>query len=310
MPAKAPKLLMVVGPTASGKSELALQLAEALNGEIISADSRTFYKELTIGVAKPDRADREMAPHHLLDVTTIDQPWSLGEFQKASTEIISSIHFKGKLPILVGGSGQYLRAITQGWQVPENVGNEYMRIAIHNWGEKVGFDTLYAKLQLIDPGAAKSIDYRNHRRTIRAFEVLFLSGGRFSEKKRSGQTPYDLLTIGLDWPRDQLYARVDERIQRMFEAGLVGEVHDLVAAGKEAQLRRIGVIGYSEVLDYLVGELTLEECIQLIQRNTRKFIRHQANWFKSDDPAIHWFKANDPERYQKVLGHVQNWLLS
>lgn len=302
------KLLMVVGPTASGKSELAIQIAEATNGEVVSADSRSFYQELNIGVAKPQRTDRERVPHHLVDVTSIDQPWSLGEFQKASAEVITSIQSRGKLPVLVGGTGQYLRAITQGWQVPKHVGDENMRIAIQKWGEAIGFDALYDKLKSVDPQAAKSIDFRNHRRTIRAFEVLFLSGKRFSEMKRSGETTFDLLTIGLDWPRDQLYARVDQRIQHMFEAGLVGEVHDLVAAGKEVQLRRIGIIGYSEVFDYLSGKLTLEACIQLIRRNTRRFIRHQANWFKPNDPAIHWFKANDPELLQQVLGHVQNWL--
>jgi len=302
------KLLMVVGPTASGKSELAIQIAEAINGEVVSADSRSFYQELNIGVAKPTRTDRERVPHHLVDVTSIDQPWSLGEFQKASAEVISSIQSRGKVPVLVGGTGQYLRAITQVWQIPEHVGDEILRIAIQKWGETIGFDALYAKLKSVDPEAAKSIDFRNHRRTIRAFEVLFLSGKLFSEAKRSGETPFDLLTIGLDWPRDQLYARVDQRIQQMFEAGLVGEVHDLVAAGKQDQLRRIGVIGYSEALDYLSGKLSLEACIQLIQRNTRKFIRHQANWFKPNDPAIHWFKANGPELLQQVLGHVQNWL--
>ena len=310
MSTKLPKLLMLVGPTASGKSELAIQVAETLEGEIISADSRSFYKELNIGVAKPDRTDRERVPHHLVDVTSIDRAWSLGEFQKASTEIVADITSRGKLPILVGGTGQYLRALTQGWKVPEHVGYEKLRIAIQDWGEVIGFDALYTKLQLIDPEAAKSIDFRNHRRTIRAFEVLFLSGQRFSQVKRSGETPFDILTIGLEWPRTLLYARVDQRINNMIEAGLVGEVHDLVSAGKEAQLRRIGAIGYSEVLDYLDGKLTLEDCIQLIQRNTRKFIRHQANWFKPTDPNIQWVKANDPELINKVLGHVQNWLIN
>src|SRR5450830_32896 len=129
------KLLMVVGPTASGKSELAIQIAEAANGEVVSADSRSFYQELNIGVAKPHRTDRERVPHYLVDVTSIDQPWSLGEFQKASAEVIASIQSRGKLPVLVGGTGQYLRAITQGWQVPEHVGDEIMRIAIRKWGE-------------------------------------------------------------------------------------------------------------------------------------------------------------------------------
>ncbi len=308
MPNELPKLLMIIGPTASGKSGLAIELAKTLDGEIISVDSRSFYKELNIGVAKPSRAEREQIPHHLVDVTTIDQPWSLGEFQKASTEIITSIRARAKLPILVGGTGQYLRAITYGWKVPEHVGNEKMRIAIEEWGDRIGFDTLHTRLASVDPNAAKLIDYRNHRRTIRALEVLFLSGRRFSELKQSGDSPYDHLSIGLDWPRQQLYARVDARIKSMFEAGLVGEVSDLVAAGKAEHLRRVGVIGYAEVLDYLAGELTLEGCIQLIQKNTRRFIRHQANWFKPNDPAIHWIKANDPELLQNALSHVHNWL--
>lgn len=308
MPTKLPKILIIVGPTASGKSSLAITLAKTLNGEIISVDSRSFYQELNIGVAKPNRADREQIPHHLIDVTSIDQPWNLGEFQKASTEVITSIHAREKLPILVGGTGQYLRAITQGWKVPEHVGNDKLRIAIEDWGNLIGFDQLHSKLALLDPEAAKSIDYRNHRRTIRALEVLFLSGRRFSEQKLSDEPPYDFFTLGLNWPKDQLYSRVDERIRSMFEAGLVGEVHDLVAAGKAAQLRRIGVIGYTEVLDYLAGELSLQDCIQLIQRNTRKFIRHQANWFKSEDPSIHWINGNDPELIHNALGQINNWL--
>ncbi|MEA4812070.1 MAG: tRNA (adenosine(37)-N6)-dimethylallyltransferase MiaA [Anaerolineaceae bacterium] len=303
-----PKLLMVVGPTASGKSELAIQIAEKIPAEIISADSRSFYRELRIGVAKPSLQDRKRAIHHLIDVGSIDAPWSLGQFQKETSKLVKQISARQKLPILVGGTGQYMRAISENWEVPELVADEKLRNAIQHWGECIGFNELHEKLKVVDPVAAAGIDFRNHRRTIRAFEVLLISGKRFSEQRRAGEAAYDLMTIGLEWNREALYARVDERIRRMFENGLAAEVHDLAAAGKAEQMRRIGVIGYSEVLDYLEGKHSLEEAIRLIERNTRKFIRHQSNWFKADDPSIEWFKANDPELMHNVLGHIQDWL--
>lgn len=298
------QLLVLVGPTGSGKSTLAIQLAQALSAEIISADSRYFYRELTIGTAKPSAAELALVPHHLINVTSLVEPWSLGVYQKAATQLIAEINARGRLPILVGGTGQYIRAITENWQVPAKMPEEALRQAIEHWGEQIGWQALHARLARLDPTAAKLIDYRNKRRTIRALEVIFTTGRRFSEQRTKAESPYQQLIIGLAWPRDQLYARIDARIEAMFAAGLVEEVRELVAQGFSEALKHIGIIGYAEVLQYLEGEITLEEAKQLIRHNTRVFVRRQANWFKASDPTIHWFNAADPALLTQVLDLV------
>lgn len=296
-----PNLLVLVGPTASGKTVTAIQLAEALDGEIISADSRYLYQELNIGTAKPTPEELARVPHHLINVTTLDKPWSLGVYQKAAHQLIEQVNSRGHLPILAGGTGQYIRAITENWQIPAQAPNHQLRDAIEMWGKRIGFEALHQRLARLDPEAAKLIDYRNKRRTIRALEVIFTTGQRFSEQRKKVAPACHQLIVGITLPRELLYERIDARIEAMFAAGLIDEVQGLVEQGYAETLKQMGIIGYCEVLQYLEGQCSLEEAKQLIRHNTRVFVRRQANWFKANDPKIHWFNATDPAMLAHML---------
>jgi len=299
-----PLLLVLVGPTAVGKTETAIQLAERLNGEIVSADSRTFYRGMDIGTAKPTPKERARIPHHLIDIADPDEVWSLATFQEAAYLAIDSIHALGKLPLLVGGTGQYVHAITQGWIIPRQRPDTRLRAALERWAEEIGGERLHAGLAKLDPGAAAKIDWRNVRRTVRALEVIFRTGQRFSEQRRRGHERYRILIVGLTRPRPELYARIDARIEKMLAAGLVEEVRGLLAQGFSANLPSLSAIGYREIVQHLQGEFPLDEAIRLIKRNTRQFVRRQANWFKADDPDIRWFEA-EPEAVEQIVAFLE-----
>jgi len=284
-------LIILIGPTAVGKTELSLQLAERLNGEIISADSRLFYRGMDIGTAKPTSDERARVPHHLIDVADPDEIWSLAVFQQRATEIIADIHARGMLPLLVGGTGQYIRAVTEGWKPPEVEPDPRLRRVLEELGEDRGVYWLHAKLQKIDPLAAGKIDPRNVRRTIRALEVIMTTGKMFSQQRGQSDSPYHLLAIGLKRPREELYRRVDERIEAMFAAGFLEEVKGLLEVGYSPDLPTMSAIGYRECIRVVQGQLSLEQAKVEIRRATRVFVRRQANWFKDDDPDIRWFDA-------------------
>lgn len=298
---KKPPLILIVGPTAVGKTELAIQLAETLNGEIVSADSRLFYRGMDIGTAKPSHAEMARAPHHLIDIVNPDETLSLAVFQQQAREIIADIHKRGKLPFLVGGTGQYIRAVTEGWIPPEVVPNESMRNVLEKMREERGKEWLYEALRSLDPEAAEKIDARNYRRTIRALEVIFTTGRKFSAQRGQGDAPYHLVTIGLMRPRMELYQRVDERIETMFAAGLLDEVQGLLDKGYSPSLPSMSAIGYRECVSVIKGELTTEQAKAEMKRITRIFVRRQANWFKESDPRIHWFH---PER-ENLLDEIK-----
>ncbi len=286
-------LLIIVGPTGVGKTSASIELADRLNGEIISADSRLFYKGMNIGTAKPTREEIRNIKHHLIDVTDLNHIWSLSIFQNECNKLIQEISTRGKLPILVGGTGQYIRAITENWQVPEQKPDETMRKAIENWGDVIGAKGLHDRLGVIDKKAAEMIDFRNQRRTIRALEVALKTGIRFSQQRKKYLSPYNIIIIGIIRPRQELYTRIDERIDSMFKSGFVAEVDGLLQKGLEEQLLNVSAIGYLEVIQYLKGIITLDDAINQIKRKTRIFVRRQANWFKPDDPNINWFTADD-----------------
>ena len=300
------RLLVLVGPTGSGKSTLAIRLCKELPGEVISADSRYLYQELNIGTAKPNPAELASVAHHLINVTTLDAPWSLGVFQKETRRLIEDINDRGKLPLLVGGTGQYIRAILQNWEIPAQAPLDDLRKAIEAWGERIGFDALHGRLARLDAEAAARIDYRNKRRTIRALEVIFASGKRFTDLRTKSSSPYQTLVLGLEWPREQLYQRIDARINAMLAQGFVEEVSALREVGRAAQLRGMGIIGYPEILDYLDNKITLDEAVTLIRRNTRIYVRRQANWFKPTDPTIHWVNAADPAVAEHMLDLIKS----
>jgi tRNA dimethylallyltransferase len=303
-------LVVLMGPTAVGKTELAIRLAERLEGEIVSADSRLFYRGMDLGTAKPSLIDLQRVPHHLIDVAEPDEIWSLALFQQRAREAIAGIRARNRLPFLVGGTGQYVRAVTQGWQGPAVEPAPQLRQALEHWADEIGKQGLYDRLTLLDPAAAAGIDPRNLRRTVRALEVILSSGRRFSDQRRRSSSPYDLLQIGLIRPRRELYARIDTRVDAMLAAGLVDEVRGLLAKGYSPDLPTMSAIGYSEVIAYLGGRLSLNECAMEIKRATRILVRRQANWFKPDDPHIHWFQADaDPLReIEQLIRDFLKWV--
>jgi tRNA dimethylallyltransferase len=304
---KKPPLILIVGPTAVGKTELAIRLAEKFKGEIISADSRLFYKGMDVGTAKPSREELTRVPHHLIDIVNPDETLSLAVFQQMASGIISDIHARGKLPFLVGGTGQYVRAVTEGWTPPEVVPNLKLRDELEKMKEERGLEWLHAKLANLDQESASKIDARNYRRTIRALEVIFTTGKKFSEQRGQGESPYDLISIGLSRPREELYRRVDERIELMFANGFIDEVKGLLSQGYSAELPGMSAIGYRECARVIKGELTIEQAKAEMKRITRIFVRRQGNWFKASDPNIHWFH---PENEREIEAFIRNSLHS
>ena len=288
---KKPALVLIVGPTAVGKTENAIQLADQLNGEIVSADSRLFYRGMDIGTAKPTPDERARVPHHLIDIANPDEILSLAVFQQQAHEVIAEIHARKKLPFLVGGTGQYIRAVTQGWIPPAVEPDEKLRGELERMKEERGAYWLHDKLGKLDPVAAEKIDARNFRRTIRAMEVILTTGRKFSEQRGQTDSPYHLVTVGLTRPRTELYQRVDQRIEAMFASGFVEEVRGLLASGFSPSLPTMSAIGYRECIRVVNGELNKEQAKAEIRRATRVFVRRQANWFKVSDPNIMWFQV-------------------
>lgn len=284
-------LILLVGPTAVGKTELAIQLAERLDGEIVSADSRLFYRGMDIGTAKPTPEEQARVPHHLIDVAEPDETWSLAVFQQKATEIIADIYGRGKLPFLVGGTGQYARAVTEGWTPPAVEPDPRLRGILESRAEEKGIYWLHESLKRVDSAAAEKIDPRNVRRIVRALEVILTTGKPFSKQRGQSDSPYDLLTIGLKRPREELYRRVDERIEAMFAAGFIEEVKGLLEKGYSPELPTMSAIGYRECIRVVKGQLSIEQAKVEMRRATRVFVRRQANWFKEGDPNIHWFEA-------------------
>jgi tRNA dimethylallyltransferase len=306
-PDRRPRLIIILGPTAAGKTEAALSLALCINGEIISADSRLLYRGMDIGTAKPTLEQRARVPHHLIDVADPDQTWSLPLFQRAAQQAIAEVGSRQRLPFLVGGTGQYLRAVLEGWSVPLTQPDMHLRAALENWADEIGPQGLHARLASLDPDAAARIDYRNLRRTIRALEVVLRSGRPFSSQRRHSRPLYRSLSLGVNMPRPVLYARIDSRIEAMLSAGLVSEVKSLLDRGYPPDLPALSAIGYREIVAYLQGAVSLDEAVMRIKRRTRQFVRRQANWFKEDDPDIHWFIDN-PHLIDEMEAAIQLWL--
>ena len=300
-------LIAIVGPTAVGKTAVSLVLAEALDGEIVSADSRQVYRGMDIGTAKATAEEQARARHHLIDIRDPDQTISLGEFQELAAAAIAAIHARGRLPFLVGGTGQYVRAVVEGWQTPRVPPQPELRAELEKLAEQEGKEVVFAQLQALDPVAAERIDPRNLRRVIRAIEVTRVSGRPFSSQQTKQPPAWRILQIGLTRPREKLYARADARLEQMFAQGFVEEVQRLLEAGYSPDLPSFSSLGYREVAEYLAGERDLEETKALIRRRTRQFIRRQYGWFRLSDPRIHWFDLEEVDA-DAILDFVRAWL--
>ena len=282
-------LIVIIGPTAVGKTEISINIAEDLCGEIISADSRLFYRGMKIGTAKPSLVDQNRVKHHLIDVADIDETWSLAVFQREVYRIANEIRARGNIPFMVGGTGQYVKAVIEGWHIPPQEPNLLMRKKLQEWGSEIGSEKLHEKLLILDPVAAEIIERRNMSRLIRAFEVIFSTGLLFSVQRNRTSIEFQYKLIGLIRNRTELYKRIDERIERMFKSGITEEVQAILDDGFERNLPALSAIGYKEVIALLHHEIDRDEAIRLMKRRTRQYVRKQANWFKESDPKIKWF---------------------
>ncbi len=274
------ELIAIVGPTAVGKTELAVAWAQRINGEIVSADSRQIYRQMNIGTAKPSATEQALAPHHLIDIRDPDQSFSLAEFQDLALAAIADIQARGRVPLLVGGTGQYLAAVLEGWQIPRVPPQPELRAELEQVALHEGPATLHARLAAVDPVAAARIPSTNVRRVIRALEVYLVSGEPISRLQERQPPPFRPRVIWLHRPRTELYARADTRIERMIAAGLVDEVAELLAGGYDWSLPAMSSLGYIQFRPYFAGQTDLASCIERLRFDTHAFIRRQEMWFR------------------------------
>lgn len=288
---KLPLVPFLVGPTASGKTDLSIKMAEKLNCEILSADSRQIYKYMDIGTAKPPREIRERIPHHGIDLCTPDAYYSAGQYSQYGRNVIQDILSRGKIPLVVGGSGLYIRALVDGI-FEGNFKNESLRIELKKEAQEKGIASLYKRLSQIDPETASKIHPNDAKRIIRALEVYLLSGIPIStwQKEKTQPANFRPLFFGLLWDRKILVQRIETRVHQMIEQGLVEEVQRLLEMGYSPEKHNaLDSVGYKEMVRYLEGKTSLQKAILEIQKNTRRFAKRQMTWFKRD-PRIEWIE--------------------
>lgn len=295
-------LIALVGPTATGKTELSLRLAEVVGGEVVNADSRQVYRYMDIGTAKPTPEEQSRAPHHLFDVVDPDEDFSLALYQEMAARVVSDIRGRERIPLLTGGSGQYIWAVVEGWSIPPVAPDEGLRRELESRAQDEGIGVLFEELLSMDPGAADIVDPRNARRVIRALEVCRVSGRPFSELRRKHPPDFEVRMVGLTLERETLYRRIDERVDRMVAGGFVEEVRGLLDRGFSQDLPAMSSLGYREIGSYLAGEQGLEEAIQQIKYNTHRFARRQYSWFRLKDRRIRWLDigAHSPDAMVKL----------
>jgi len=275
-----PPLIAIVGPTAVGKTALALRKAQHLDGEIVSADSRQVYRFMDIGTAKISPEQQARVPHHLIDVINPDEPFSLATYQDLATAALADITARGRIPLLVGGTGQYLVAVLQGWRIPRVPPQPELRAALEAEAQEHGAAVLHARLTAVDPEAAATTGPDNVRRIIRALEVYEVTGQPISAQQTREPPPYRIETLWLHLPREELYRRIDARIDAMMEAGLLREVRMLLEMGYTWEMPAMSSLGYIQFRPYFAGTATLKECVQRLKYDTHAFARRQDNWFR------------------------------
>lgn len=287
------RLVAVVGPTASGKSETALELAGRVGGEIVNGDSRQIYRGMDIGTATPSSEERGRIRHHLYDICDPDETYSLALYLKDARAAMEDIWSRGSFPWLVGGTGQYIWSLLENWQVPAVPPNESLRKELTEMAERHGPDTLHARLAGVDPVAAGRIDARNVRRVVRAIEVFEATGTPISTWQTKSEPDFEFMVLGVAMDREELHRRIEGRTNAMFDAGFVAEVQALLDAGVPPDASAMSSIGYREVLKYLSGEIDLAEARDLTARATRRFVKRQLQWFRPGDERVRWIRSAD-----------------
>lgn len=280
-----PPLVVIVGPTASGKTGLGVELATRFDGEVINADSRYLYRGFDIGVAKPDMAERNGVPHHLIDILPPTGEMSLAVYQELAMTAIAGVRGRGRLPLLVGGTPLYVNAVVEGWRIPRVPPDPALRQALAEEAAAHGPDRLLEQLRAVDPVAAERTA-GNTRRVIRALEVYRATGVPMSAQEGKGPPPFRTLELGLTVPRETLYRRIDARVDEQIERGLVAEVRTLLEGGVPPDAPAMSSIGYRQLLPYLAGENTLEEAIERIKHDTHRYVRHQETWLRRNPRLV------------------------
>lgn len=288
--AKKKTLIAIVGPTAVGKTAMAISLAQYFKTEIISADSRQFYREMTIGTAKPDLEELASAPHHFINSHSITQDYSAGDFEREALHKLDDLFRQHDVVVMVGGSGLFVRALCEGLDDLPKAGDE-VRERLNNEMAQLGLEQMKERLKTIDPAYYQIADIDNPQRVVRALEVFEATGKpmSFYHKKNLSKRPFDILTIGLNMERPQLYERINLRVERMMELGLLEEVKSLFPFRNKPALL---TVGYAELFDYLDGNISLEEAVERIKQNSRRYAKRQITWFKKYGNTS-WFQPDE-----------------
>ncbi|MBX3071188.1 MAG: tRNA (adenosine(37)-N6)-dimethylallyltransferase MiaA [Thermomicrobiales bacterium] len=301
-----PPVVVIAGPTAVGKTRLAIELAIRFGGEVVNADSRYLYRGFVIGVAKPDGGEQRGVPHHLIDILDPGEEMSLALYQKRANEAIRTIHRRNRLPLLTGGTPLYLNAVIEGWRIPEVPPDPEFRRHMEEIVDRQGLDSLVTQLAAVDPVAAERAA-TNPRRVIRALEIHRAAGQPMSQLEGKTPPPWHLLQLGLTMPRDALFRAIDARVDDQIARGLANEVRGLLDAGVDPNASAFSSIGYRQMLPYLAGEATLDSVIERIKYDTHRYVRHQETWLRRSSDLIR-IDVTEPDWVDRATDIVQNFL--
>ena len=303
---KKKRVIALVGPTGIGKTKISIEISKKINAEIISVDSIQVYSGMDIGTAKPTIEQRKEITHHMIDICSPDHIMTVAEFQKLSRRCIDNILNRGKIPFLVGGSGLYVRSVIDDLHFADNISNKKEREKIRNRIETEGLKSLYKELIKVDEEYSKKIGSNDIRRIVRALEVYHTSGKKFSsfqKQWKERKSIYDLTMIGLNKNRDELYDDIEKRVDNMISSGFFNEVKGLLKKGYGNSRALKKAIGYREILSFFNDELTKEETINLIKKNTRNFAKRQLTWLKAD-PRVNWFFVKKNEKFDNIIKEI------
>ncbi len=303
------KIILLVGPTASGKTFASVEIARYIGSQVISADSMQIYKQMNIGTAKVTEDEKKSIKHHMIDIIDPDVPYTVSEFKEDTGKIIKKLHSENKIPVIAGGTGLYINSIIYDLDFSNTLSSPEIRNELEELLEEKGKEHLHKVLESLDPASAEKIHYNNVKRVIRALEVYRITGRPFSEQNknfRKNSENYDFIIIGLDMDRTILYNRINDRVDEMIEMGLVEEVKSLMENGYAKELQSMQGIGYKEIAGFLEGEIPLEEAVRLIKRNSRRLAKRQFTWFKPDK-RIKWIEVN-PNNKNKLIEDIKIYL--
>jgi len=298
------KVIIITGPTCSGKTKIGISLAEKLQTEIISADSRQIFKYLNIGTAKPTTDELQLVKHHFINLLEPDEDYNVSRFETDSLKIIDELITKVKIPIVVGGSGLYIKALTEGIFNSVDVDDEY-REELKEKREKFGNEYLYRELKKVDPQSASGMLPQNWKRVMRALEVFHLTGEPIwkIQENYERKTDYKFILFGLNWEREKLYRNIENRVDEMIKTGLVEEVKNVLSLGYSKNLNSLNTVGYKEIISHLENEITLERAVELIKRNTRRYAKRQMTWFRKTK-GINWLTCNENATSKELVSII------